>query len=480
MRKLFFAIFCLIVLPSVSLASDIAVSPSGTGDGSDWSNPMGWTGIAFVRGNTYYLAEGSYASKTLSTAVSGTTLITIKKATAAAHGPSLNWVDSMGDGQTSFASLVFSSSYWEVDGVSRNESNWQQSANYGFKITDKTYGDTDPYIELSGSISNITIKYMDIGGSGEPPDPAKNVGVKMVDTASPYRSNVTLQRVHIHNMNIPIQSRQTGSVTLEYSYIGPSWGKEAISAQYGGEWIVRWSKFIDSCVTPSPNWDVPAEGCTAPIAVFDYNGNDPADVDAPNWEIYGNVFAETGTYTGTKADALIELNATDGGWKIWNNTIAHTDGTYSGALLFKSALSTGNSIKNNLWYWMGDYNTDPAYGGMVIADNTAGVSSGYSWCYYKNPNPARSGYDCSNLPNDNRYTGTEDPFTDEPNKDYTLKSSFAGVSPVDKGENLGSSPYNADMLGNTRGSDGSWDIGAYEYVVGSAPSADIIFHSVRP
>ena len=54
-------------------------------------------------------------------------------------------------------------------------------------------------------------------------------------------------------------------------------------------------------------------------------------------------------------------------------------------------------------------------------------------------------------------------------RDLRLK---AGSSPINAGTNLGS-PFNVDMDGNIRGTDGAWDIGAYEYVSGTnLPPAD--------
>ena len=62
-----------------------------------------------VRGDTYYIADGSYPSYTVDDAVSGTIVITIKKATTSAHGTENGWDSSYGDGQA-----VFTSSEWVV------------------------------------------------------------------------------------------------------------------------------------------------------------------------------------------------------------------------------------------------------------------------------------------------------------------------------------------------------------------------------
>jgi hypothetical protein len=58
-------------------------------------------------------------------------------------------------------------------------------------------------------------------------------------------------------------------------------------------------------------------------------------------------------------------------------------------------------------------------------------------------------------------------FVNYAGKNYHLASTVGAKYPKDKGVNLGSS-YNADLEGNIRGADGTWDIGAYEYQAGTA------------
>src|SRR5262245_52847243 len=65
-------------------------SATGVGNGSDWTNACtDFTGSCavsnLVRGDTYYVATGTYGSRTFNTPTSGTLTITIKGATAADH-----------------------------------------------------------------------------------------------------------------------------------------------------------------------------------------------------------------------------------------------------------------------------------------------------------------------------------------------------------------------------------------------------------
>src|SRR5882672_257443 len=133
------AVLALIVfcLESISASGAIVcVGPSATGNGSgvDWNNLKAWSGTP-SRGDTWYLVDGGYAGKTLNTAHSGTTVITIKKATVAEHGGiSTGWSDTLGDGQATMPSLTIQTGYWVVDGQQRNESNWFDESAYGIAV----------------------------------------------------------------------------------------------------------------------------------------------------------------------------------------------------------------------------------------------------------------------------------------------------------------------------------------------------------
>jgi hypothetical protein len=96
-----------------------------------------------------------------------------------------------------------------------------------------------------------------------------------------------------------------------------------------------------------------------------------------------------------------------------------------------------NEIKNNLFY-----NVSPSVSGPVTVD--------------------RSWVNGSHSLGGTVYVGNENPFENSAAGDYRLKTVFTGTSPKDLGLNLGS-PYNVDAYGTTRGQNGAWDIGAYEF-----------------
>ena len=74
---LFFGIFGL---ASSSEAANRYVRQGATGspNGIDWTNAYTALPATLTRGDTYYIADGTYSSYTFDDAISGTTYITIK------------------------------------------------------------------------------------------------------------------------------------------------------------------------------------------------------------------------------------------------------------------------------------------------------------------------------------------------------------------------------------------------------------------
>ena len=134
---LVFGIFLFLIV-SVSAANHY-VRQGASGNGNDWSNAYGSLPSTLVRGDTYYVADGSYGGYGFNDADSGTTLITIKKATASDHGTSTGWQSSFGDGQVIFTSTIsFSSGYYVLDGqTGGGPGSWKSG--FGFKVHDRRY-----------------------------------------------------------------------------------------------------------------------------------------------------------------------------------------------------------------------------------------------------------------------------------------------------------------------------------------------------
>src|SRR5207249_4393292 len=87
----------VLLLGFKTLGATYCVGPSATGNGSgtDWINQKAWSDTP-ARGDTWYLRGGTYSSKSFSVAESGTTLITVKKASPTDHVNDTGWQASYG------------------------------------------------------------------------------------------------------------------------------------------------------------------------------------------------------------------------------------------------------------------------------------------------------------------------------------------------------------------------------------------------
>ena len=107
-----FSIYFIIFIPSFVLAGNHYVRDGaiGANNGSDWINA--WTSLpsSLIRGDTYYIADGTYFGYTFDDAESGTSIITIKKAIESDHGSETGWDLSYGDGVATFTSTITISS----------------------------------------------------------------------------------------------------------------------------------------------------------------------------------------------------------------------------------------------------------------------------------------------------------------------------------------------------------------------------------
>ena len=141
----------------------VRAGATGSGNGSDWNNAYPSLPGNLQRGATYYIADGSYGTYTFNDPTSGSTPITIKKATLSDHGPAAGWQSGFGDGQAVFNStLNFTTRYWVFDGSVRNESDWFDGGSYGFKVLHNNQGRN---INVAASDFTVELSEPDSGSS---------------------------------------------------------------------------------------------------------------------------------------------------------------------------------------------------------------------------------------------------------------------------------------------------------------------------
>src|SRR2546422_2778343 len=176
------ATLLLFALPASAVCHVVTPAGAGLRDGSTWDNAFAGLPATLVRGDVYYIATGNYTGGyRFNTPESGTTVITIKKATPTDHCTETGWVASFGVGQAVWdisngGTFQFTDNgYWVFDGQYRSG----LKSGHGFKINWGTKGvgtsNTLYAVNVVGCASgppctpqlrNITVRYLEIAGGG--------------------------------------------------------------------------------------------------------------------------------------------------------------------------------------------------------------------------------------------------------------------------------------------------------------------------
>jgi len=428
MKRILFLCFLILFSASPVFAADhfIRQGASGSANGSDWTNA--WTDLpaTFIRGDTYYVADGTYGAHTFDTAASGTTYIYIKKATALAHGTETGWSSTYGDGVAEFTSAgtvwTVGTAYWDFDGVvgTYNGADGAYTA-HGIKLTlsgttGGTYG-----INVVNDVDYIYFKHLEVTQPNYTSVATADscTGIRGTSTGADYKF---IQYCYIHDWATNcIQFVNSDNVTVEYSWLEGSHSTADSHGQaiYLGfttayDWTIRYNVFKN--INGS--------------AVIFMSG------DCDRILIYGNLFWEEFESTDRgnfSVDGIVGNNNSGGdpnSCVFYNNTMIDYDGRAASGDIGLDAGASGNTAYNNLWY----------------ACNIGGWGG---WTHDYNASD-------DDLLEANDQTIASTIFTNYAGGVFTLASA------TNAGTTL-SSPYNTDMLGNTRGSDGVWDRGAYEY-----------------
>jgi hypothetical protein len=201
-------------------------------------------------------------------------------------------------------------------------------------------------------------------------------------------------------------------------------------------------------------------------------------------DIYGNIFAHTGTANGF---ALLWLQPV-GTFRFYNNTIVEkqtNDTDAYNALLNMEGSPVGTNIflKNNIIY--------SAYSGLQIMLRKTGsgtVTHDYN-IYYGGGSTAFLGTSCSSYASANESCSTDPLFLDYGNNDYrisTTSPAYNNGTDLGSGYSTGLSTSSASFpnpatITRPWPSGGAWDISAYEYsVAGDETPPDIVNKSPAP
>jgi hypothetical protein len=445
----------------------VTATGAGLKNGLSWDTACdGFTGscagASLTRGNTYYVADGDYTGDglvTFSKAASGTTRITIKKAIPSNHGALDGWSDTMGDGEGVFAKLLFTTGYWTWDGQIGSG-----TSGYGFRIEPTAAmcspGNTLRLEAINASTqAQMIFQYTELdmcgedilidGSLGGPANctPAGSCG--LVTDGFYYSSASTTAGLQLRYMYIHGVTRNgitlslADDVLIEYVIIAKLHGVDANT--HGQAIQFTRPPMTNITVRYSTFYDISGTGGLSYLYL------DPgAGTCYDDQFIYGNVFYSTDSTRYTYSPGAIYLregNVTSGSncadnWLIYNNTF-HNIVKPEPYFLNLRATYTNIEVRNNV-YVASAFNGNPDNTGVTTTNNY----------YYNNTG--------SFVPvgETGQQDGSADPFTNAAGADFTLSGATnAGTTLL--------TPYDTDPVGVTRGGDGTWDRGAYEYTAGN-------------
>jgi hypothetical protein len=411
----------------------VLAGATGANSGTDWTNAYTAVPATMIRGDTYYVGVGTYAAHKYNTAASGTTVITIKKATVADHGTTIGWNDAFA-GQASFGPYnPFDTSYWVFDG---QVGSGTDASTYGFIITPPATGDENAIFLAESAVTITSVNISHVAFKGPTADVSKSAIVCFTQIVA--WSNSTVSYCLFDGMQGAIQGNGTGGGNSGIVFEHNICLNGASTAAHHGEQIdtnaapfvnlvVRYNTFIN---------------CTGTGVVVANNNN------INGAAVYGNVFANcntgNGIVTGTSIGVLNNV-------LVYNNTFSKNTGGvwFNDGTGGSGGIPSGNVVQNNLVFGMS-------------ANITGTPSIDYN-AYYQ----------CTSAPAETHgATSAINPFVNSASNDYRITAvTTAGLTLA--------SPYNLDPLGTTRGAGGVWSRGAYEFAAATPPAGQAISTVIR-
>lgn len=384
-------------------AANFYIKNGGNNANSGADFNTAWSTVQWSKlspGDTAYIAGGSYSGFVVSKSGTSGSRIVLKRATKAINSSVVGWSDSF-DSQV----LVSGTISWNSTGV-------------GSFVTIDGVTDSGIKVSINGGncvsfdrgANDVILRYLDLAGPGGSSPINMNDDNRNIDATAWNGSNY----------------EAVNNITIEFCRIHGCVNNFWLHTCNG--WIIQNNKIYDSAALNSVQWH--ANICaTAGSKNMTWRYNDIYNWQvegimfifggAANWYIYGNVWHDG---MGSNTHRILEAqDGVEGPIYFYNNTCVNI--SMGIRVANGGTFAAGSSSRNNIFWSAGDN------GPIPNSNNIIGNGSANT------------------------------PFVSYSAKDYRLK---AGSSAINAGVNLGS-PYNIDFEGKTRGSDGSWDIGAYEY-----------------
>jgi hypothetical protein len=297
------------------------------------------------------------------------------------------------------------------------------AGNFGIKVTER--GDSNAIIKIANSFANyVTLRHIDFVGKGSVSTAG---GSASNDALAIYgASNTTLSYYRMSGVGRCPFFINPKNAIFEHGWVQSYYGSSAVHSEVASIWgfsgavgdtTFRYSLFTDIKSTGGIMWD---NSSNTSAKLF----------------VYGNVFYKPAGANWDQANGVV------GGW------------TGGGGEQFRNASVTNNAFINvdqeSLSSFPNVYSGNTAYNNIFYNSDSPNFAKfgSHNYNYFINAGGTHS--------EANGTSGTTDPFVDYVNLDFRLKSATAAGMTL-------ASPLNMDPMGKTRGSDGVFDRGAFEY-----------------
>lgn len=468
----------LFALPAALMATNhfVRAGASGNGSGADWTNAFTDVPASLVRGDTYYVAAGSYGSHTFQDPDSGTSVITINAATVADHGTDTAWSSSYVGQATFTAPIIFKTDYYVFNGAYRANTgqpwaDWRNGSSYGFAINNNNGSNcpiaTPAALQMGifnggSALTNITVEYVNIIGSGDFGFACNGEWGLTANSFPATVANIYFGYSYIHDTpSNPMLYDGVNPGTFEYNYIervgegDAAHHTEEITIRNNSDNIIVRYNFVGSCSDT---------GCVATPNLAGARSN---------WYMYGNIL-----YVNS-AEAPVSYSSGDGALSVFsgasitnfyfvNNTISSLPSVGPCGVFPWGVGTSSVFLENNVWFNC-PQNNGPALGIGVTWDYNA---------YYASPIMHASDFS-AHVSGIDSGAGSN-PFVNVAQSaganNFNLSADTTGGTSTANGTSLASLPpgctagvncMNVDMNGTIRGANGTWDRGALQFTGGS-------------
>lgn len=442
-------IFALLILLAFSATTNgatkyVRAGASGNGSGSDWANAYTALPPTLTRGDIYYVADGVYGSYRFTTPASGTSQVTIRKATLADHGTAVGWSDTYGDGDATFQGpspvWQIGMSYLTIDGATGRD---KAVVPYGFRVvptSSKCSRESASAVTfVDGShVSDLLLRHIELTWDNGT-QPCTSAVPALLHVLGATSDRVTIENSYFHTA--PGFALYIGA--YDPSPGGKLQNRYTIRNNYfyrlggGGSddhhWEPMWLMNVDnSDIYNNVMEDVLyAAGQTGWVMMAKAN----------NVSIHGNVFFCTDPACIVGGNGVIATWSLDAyrndDVRIFNNTFYNLRGVYNDfgiRFTHNSVADTNIVVKNNLYC-----NARFTWSGVTSQSHEA----------------CGCGQPCAG--SSSQVGITSSMFMDEASRSFRLRSAtLSGDSSI-------GSKYGIDLDGRVRGADGTWDRGAFEF-----------------